>query len=454
MLCHGPPRHRRGACGAVTAHQTPVAAWPRTVKRSESWALSLGFMACVLGMRPPECFLSIHPSIPPAPQLKQRHAPPPPPTRVLLNKSAYPGGGGLTPPPSDPVFIERKNEILQKERLIWLFLVHKPLPHRPLRGPAPLPQRLACDQPKTALTQPCAPHAASRSVCRHWGPSCTNPCQPCTQYLGTCSNGTAGDGTCQCVTNAWSADCSRWCPSTSAAGDVPCSGHGTCDDGATGGNTGACSCSSGYWGADCGNSCPGLGTLDGVCSGFGPGLLRSLPPTPSQSCRQCSGRRTWVGTEHLSVDVFPFSFCKKKTSTSNRRRLPANRHRFASNRRWIPSHRRWLRLKCRPILCLNDELAAGRPDLFLSIFIQKTSCVGTPSVSTEFQYFLGPSPPLPHSHNAPLKPGPGECVRGWGKSVVSRYVLCTPTATAATRTPPLGRWWAPPQSALLQLPCH
>ena len=67
MLCHGSPRHRGGrgggACGAVTADQTPVVAWPRTVKRSQSWALNLGFMACVLGMRPPDCFLPIHPSI-------------------------------------------------------------------------------------------------------------------------------------------------------------------------------------------------------------------------------------------------------------------------------------------------------------------------------------------------------------------------------------------------------
>ena len=63
MLCRGPPRHRKGGYGDVTAHHTPVAAWPRTVKRSESRALSLGFMVCVLRMRPPECFLSIHPSI-------------------------------------------------------------------------------------------------------------------------------------------------------------------------------------------------------------------------------------------------------------------------------------------------------------------------------------------------------------------------------------------------------
>ena len=80
MLYRGPPRHRRGACGVVTAHQTPVAAWPRTVKRSESWAL-LGFMACVLEMRPPECFLSIHPSIHPS------NAPPPPPPKGPPAKS-------------------------------------------------------------------------------------------------------------------------------------------------------------------------------------------------------------------------------------------------------------------------------------------------------------------------------------------------------------------------------
>ena len=92
MLCHGPPGHRKGACGVVTAHQTPVVAWPRTVKRSESWALRLGFMACVLGMRPPKCFLSIHPSIlqppppdppadprPPRPLAHPLPTPPPPP---------------------------------------------------------------------------------------------------------------------------------------------------------------------------------------------------------------------------------------------------------------------------------------------------------------------------------------------------------------------------------------
>ena len=79
-----------GACGAVTAHQTPIAAWPRMVKRSKSWHLSLGFMACILGMRPPECFLCIHSSI------ECTHRPSPP----LLPSRGTPRG--LPPPPPGP----------------------------------------------------------------------------------------------------------------------------------------------------------------------------------------------------------------------------------------------------------------------------------------------------------------------------------------------------------------
>ena len=77
VYCHCPPSGggscplsrsseapgRRG-CGVVTAHRTAVAACPTTVKRSESLALSLGFIAYVLGMRPPECFLSINLCLP------------------------------------------------------------------------------------------------------------------------------------------------------------------------------------------------------------------------------------------------------------------------------------------------------------------------------------------------------------------------------------------------------
>ena len=51
----------------------------------------------------------------------------PRPPRVLLHNSGSLGwgGGANPPPPSDPDFIVGKDEIVQKEILIWLFLVHK-----------------------------------------------------------------------------------------------------------------------------------------------------------------------------------------------------------------------------------------------------------------------------------------------------------------------------------------
>ena len=54
-----------------------------------------------------------------------------------------------------------------------------------------------------------------------------------------------------------------------------------------------------------------------------------------------------------------FSSFLLKTPTSNRRRLLYHRRRF-SNHRWIPSDR-WLPFNCRPIVCLNTDLAIGRP---------------------------------------------------------------------------------------------
>ena len=48
-----------------------------------------------------------------------------PGTEFCLTTQRLPGGGGGTPPPWDRDFIVGKSEILQKEILIWLFLVHK-----------------------------------------------------------------------------------------------------------------------------------------------------------------------------------------------------------------------------------------------------------------------------------------------------------------------------------------
>ena len=38
-----------------------------------------------------------------------------------------------------------------------------------------------------------------------------------------------------------------------------------------------------------------------------------------------------------------------------------------SDRRRVPSNRRWLPLKCSPIVCLNTELATGRPEVEYSM---------------------------------------------------------------------------------------
>jgi len=69
--------------------------------------------------------------------------------RVLLHNSASGGDGldwrGYPPPLSDPDFMVRKNEILQKEILIWLFLVHKLLGSR---TPPPLKEN-SVDTTKT-----------------------------------------------------------------------------------------------------------------------------------------------------------------------------------------------------------------------------------------------------------------------------------------------------------------
>ena len=46
------------------------------------------------------------------------------------------GGSNSPPPPSDPGFKVGENEILRKETLIWLFLVHKVLDFW-VSGPTP-----------------------------------------------------------------------------------------------------------------------------------------------------------------------------------------------------------------------------------------------------------------------------------------------------------------------------
>jgi hypothetical protein len=96
-----------------------------------------------------------------------------------------------------------------------------------------------------------------------WGPTCNAIClaclgQACEQYTGACI----------CDAGYYSSDCSMECPGGAA---TPCSGNGTCDDGAAG--SGTCTCADGFWGEACENTCPAN------CAG--------TPPTCDQATGEC-----------------------------------------------------------------------------------------------------------------------------------------------------------------------
>ena len=86
------------------------------------------------------------------------------PVRKIEGLLCRGGGGGLTrshvtirglpPPPSDPDLMVGKKEILQKEVLIWLFLVHKLLDFLGSRTPPPLQQNSGCESRRPPTTTP------------------------------------------------------------------------------------------------------------------------------------------------------------------------------------------------------------------------------------------------------------------------------------------------------------
>ena len=106
------------------------------------------------------------------------------------------------------------------------------------------------------------------------GLSCDKACprdfnnEICGGFITSCSNGTAGTGTCTCPTNAgdgyWSGSACDTCLSGYSQGcriecaggaGIPCQGRGTCDEGPTG--NGTCSCTLGYAGTQCEIPCDG-----------------------------------------------------------------------------------------------------------------------------------------------------------------------------------------------------
>jgi hypothetical protein len=114
----------------------------------------------------------------------------------------------------------------------------------------------------------------------YYGETCTSTCPGGVANIcdgnGTCSSGTAGDGTCACDVGYAGSGCTIECAGGAA---TPCTNNGTCsavdgtcacDAGFEGADcaTVQAPCADGVWGAACENTCPG-GAGAAQCSGNG-----------------------------------------------------------------------------------------------------------------------------------------------------------------------------------------
>eukprot|EP00754_Rhynchopus_humris_P003774 Rhum_TRINITY_DN11960_c0_g1::Rhum_TRINITY_DN11960_c0_g1_i1::g.48312::m.48312 len=103
-------------------------------------------------------------------------------------------------------------------------------------------------------------------VCREgrWGSQCANDCPRGGESSKVCSEhgSCQADGTCKCDKFYSTRDCSLRCPATPGASNTPCSGHGTCDNGAGGDcmctDTFSCDCETGWAGKVCGDCAAGF----------------------------------------------------------------------------------------------------------------------------------------------------------------------------------------------------
>ena len=106
-----------------------------------------------------------------------------------------------------------------------------------------------------------------------------------------------------------------------------------------------------------------------------PSHCRWLPSNrrrlPSNRRRSPSNRRRLPSNRRRLPSHCRWLPSNRRRSPSNRRRLPSNRRRLPSHCRWLPSNRRRspsnrrrLPSNHRPTVCLNTELATGRPELF------------------------------------------------------------------------------------------
>lgn len=91
--------------------------------------------------------------------------------------------------------------------------------------------------------------------------------------------------------SGWGSACDQQCPSD-ASGQL-CGGHGTCDDGAAG--SGQCQCVVGYSGAACSLACP-TNASGALCGGHGVCIATGTPGVGTCNCSQDVVDGHWAGT--------------------------------------------------------------------------------------------------------------------------------------------------------------
>ena len=100
-----------------------------------------------------------------------------------------------------------------------------------------------------------------------YGPTCGGTCLgtvsdvPCSGH-GSCDDGRLGSGKCACLSGYAGSSCELECD---GGASTPCSGNGYCNST----HTGKCTCNIFFATATCASSCQGYGTTAGVCSGRG-----------------------------------------------------------------------------------------------------------------------------------------------------------------------------------------
>ena len=133
---------------------------------------------------------------------------------------------------------------------------------------------------------PTAPSAGGVSVCGGHG-ECVAAASValCVCHTDAARGFWAGALCGRCAAGYWGTGCVGECPGGSS---IPCTGHGTCDDGWAG--NGTCACTFGWAAGACDVECPRTSTGD-VCAGHG----QCDPATATCACDADPARGYWAG---------------------------------------------------------------------------------------------------------------------------------------------------------------